>query len=107
MHCVYFVQCPNSGAIKIGTSKSLSSRLYALSRNFPNGMLLLGALEVYPNTRKDAFAQEAEWHRRFDEDCIDGEWFVATRALRDAITASRDMHLPYINDLVRRYSLTW
>ena len=87
MNQVYFVR-DETGAIKIGSTHNLSARLKALDASVPNGLELLGTIQT--ETRRDAYALEAQWHREFAAARLNGEWFVSTRALRDAIEANRD-----------------
>lgn len=76
------------GAIKIGSTGNLSSRLKTLDAGTPNGLELLG--RIITLTRRDAHALERQWHKTFAEARINGEWFISTRALRDAIEENKD-----------------
>jgi hypothetical protein len=106
MHFVYFAQSHRSRAIKIGCSSNLELRLQTLDGYTAGGIGLLGAIEVYPATKQDAFALETRWHHEFCLANISGEWFRPVERLRQAIKAHRDSST-YIDTMYRRYPLHW
>jgi hypothetical protein len=61
----YFIQSSESGAIKIGTSSVVSSRLTALQTANPHKLVLLGV----------SAESERVLHREFASDRLAGEWF--------------------------------
>jgi hypothetical protein len=107
MYCVYFLQSLKSRAIKIGCTGDIASRLHTLDGYVAGGIRLLGAIAVYPDTRQEAFNQEANWHNTFASTCINGEWFRPAYPLRSAIKASSDTHVELINQMRDKHTLAW
>lgn len=78
--CVYFVQCQKTGWIKIGTSKSVVSRVLGLrSGRLP--VIVLGLVHGDTTT-------EREIHRQFRNDRHFGEWFLPSEQLLEFIKDS-------------------
>lgn len=67
VNVIYFVRAEN-GPIKIGTTGRLEWRLRSLRGQSPVPLELLGSV---PGNRAD----EHEFHRRFAEHRLHGEWF--------------------------------
>lgn len=78
-YAVYFIQEGASGPIKIGFTKNISSRFEALQVANPRPLRILGII------RTNDTKLEKVWHERFAADCVIGEWFKPTSALREAI----------------------
>lgn len=75
---VYFIRAGRTNALKIGWAKDPQSRLEALQTGSPHQLHLVGYM---PGT----VADEGEWHGRFRDARIRGEWFTLGGDLRDAI----------------------
>ncbi len=66
---VYFIRDEASSAVKIGwTANNVASRLSAIQTGNPNELTLLGVMDGDEATERD-------WHSRYVEDRIRGEWF--------------------------------
>jgi hypothetical protein len=71
---VYFIQCGESGPIKIGNTKvAIEDRIYQIQVNCPFELNLLRVL--------NGNYTESEIHMRFEEDRIRGEWFKPSQKL--------------------------
>jgi hypothetical protein len=77
---IYFIQGIDGGPVKIGytSSSDAQSRLASIQTGSPVKLIVRATL---PGNVID----EAEWHRRFAEHRLSGEWFRATNGLADAI----------------------
>jgi hypothetical protein len=71
---VYFIQESGIGAVKIGVTKKLKSRLHMLRVNSPHEMVVLA--HVPGDERLERYL-----HDRFCDSCIRGEWFRPTPEL--------------------------
>lgn len=75
---VYFIECDQLNAIKIGTTKWIRLRLHDLQVGCPAALYVRGAVLGGPR-------EEALIHRLFDDLSIRGEWFTAAPRLRQFI----------------------
>lgn len=75
---LYFIEAVDSGFIKIGRSLNPELRLKQLEAGSPNQLVILGKVS-------GGSELEAELHKRFSAHRERGEWFRATRELRDFI----------------------
>lgn len=75
---VYFIRAGRTNAVKIGYAKDPEARQRELQCASPHALHMLGYM---PGTSFD----EAEWHGRFADERIRGEWFTLSSALRSAI----------------------
>ena len=78
---VYFIQIGDDGPIKIGyvtNSSGTSNRFEALQSANP---YVLRLLRVIPGTKQT----EQEWHEKYKDVNIRGEWFEPSKELVDAI----------------------
>lgn len=73
---IYFILDRTAGAIKIGFSKDVKSRLSALQVSSATKLELLGSM---PGTERE----EQRLHLRFER--LSGEWFTVTHKLLDFI----------------------
>ena len=65
---VYFVEAPDLGLIKIGSSGNVEQRIAALIRNGPAELTRIGVISGGPKL-------ELELHQRFARHRVRGEWF--------------------------------
>lgn len=79
---VYFVQCRETGVIKIGTSTDVSRRVAVLASQSNRDLQLLG-------TRSGGRAEERRLHRKFSKLRLRGEWFRETPELLAEIHGDR------------------
>lgn len=77
---VYFVLDPRARLIKIGRTGDLDMRLGALRSAHHPFLLLVGTVE-------DGAMSEPDWHRRFADSRVSGEWFSMTPAIRSELSA--------------------
>lgn len=85
MEIVYFIQAVNGGPIKIGrTFTSVDSRLAGLQTGNPAELRVVGMIQG---------ASESELHAKFAKERLRGEWFTASKRLRDFVAkhASNDL----------------
>jgi hypothetical protein len=75
---VYFVRDDAAGAVKIGWTRQLASRLAALQTASANRLVLLGRIP-------GSLADEAALHQRFAGHRVRGEWFRADPELLAAV----------------------
>lgn len=73
---VYFVECQETGRIKIGQSQEPERRLYDLRCASPTELELLGTTEG---------VSEVALHDEFSADWLHGEWFAPSEALHARI----------------------
>jgi hypothetical protein len=66
---VYFIQSPNGGPIKIGTTKQLKTRLWSLSKEAGERLRVLAVMEGH-------CPEERLIHRCFAHLRVSGEWFT-------------------------------
>jgi hypothetical protein len=68
--CVYFVKSHYSSFIKIGKTINLKDRVNSISKNCPNGVILLGFIctSLYSQI-------ELNLHQKFKDYRCNGEWF--------------------------------
>lgn len=78
---IYFVQAEGGGPIKIGHAFDVAKRLSELQIGAPQALQVIATT---PGTR----ATEDEFHRRFADDRLHGEWFESTPRLRSFIIAA-------------------
>ena len=83
---VYFVRVA-SGPIKIGVSDDVPSRVNAIRVANHEEVTLLGAVAGSLQTEDD-------WHARFADERIRGEWFRGSAAMLAAIAEATAMPLP-------------
>lgn len=81
MNVVYFLQHPEDGYIKIGTTHHLERRAYKLRGEYGCNLTFLGAHE-------GGFEKERELHSRFGSDWRFGEWFRPSNELKAYIAAN-------------------
>lgn len=74
---IYFIRA-ESGPIKIGRANNPVSRYFSLQTAHWEKLILLGCISGGP-------AQEREWHNRFEEARIRGEWFKPRKGLQGAV----------------------
>jgi hypothetical protein len=70
-HVIYFVQSPDNGLIKIGTTLALRQRLLGLRSMCP---VRLDLVWFYPGDK----SEEQQLHGVFDDSRAHGEWFRPT-----------------------------
>jgi hypothetical protein len=75
---VYFVEAIGAGVVKIGTTKSINTRLATLRVSSPHHLKLIGTI---PGGR----ALERRLHKRYSQDRKAGEWFNYTAILASDI----------------------
>ncbi len=75
---VYFIQSGETGPFKIGWSQNVERRLAELQVANPSQLFLRG---MVPGTMES----EQEFHRRFQEAHVTGEWFQNSVELRDFV----------------------
>jgi hypothetical protein len=80
---VYFVQESGAGAIKIGTTKNVSTRVREMAVGTPHLLAVLAVIEGNRNT-------EQALHRRFRHARIRGEWFRPVPELLDYIASIKN-----------------
>ncbi len=68
---VYFIQCEETKAVKIGTSRDPEKRLLQLQTASPGKLTILGTV---PGNKY----REAELHNRFADRHVRGEWYSVT-----------------------------
>jgi hypothetical protein len=78
---VYFVTCRKANAVKIGSSLDPWSRLKAIQTGCPLPITLEAVL---PGNHEEEFA----FHRRFEDDRMQGEWFTITEMIEAIIAAN-------------------
>lgn len=78
MSVVYFLQCGDSGPIKIGRAIDVARRMEMLQTGCPYVLQLLGTLD-------DEEFPEHELHARFADLRLRGEWFHPAKSLLDFI----------------------
>lgn len=77
---VYFIQEGHDGPVKIGQTKGWAGhRVTAMQCGNHRRLQVLGIIENQPASA------EADWHVRFAEVRLSGEWFMPTAALIDAV----------------------
>lgn len=77
---VYFIRAGRTNSVKIGYAKNVEKRLATHQTSSPHKLELIGFL---PGT----IADESDWHDRFRDHRIRGEWFELAMDLRCAINA--------------------
>jgi hypothetical protein len=75
---VYFVQMGDDGPIKIGFATDVQARITTLQTSSPHELVLR---KVVPGT----VAKEREFHQRFAQTRLKGEWFKPSSALSEVI----------------------
>lgn len=84
---VYFLsQVGGEDSVKIGYSANPWARAADLATASPNGVLFIGCIRGGPDT-------ETEWHHRFADCRLNGEWFRKSPELEEAINAVVDPSL--------------
>ena len=73
---IYFIRAPN--AVKIGMAKDPNRRLMVLQTSHPDELELVA-------TREGGRALEAEYHARYAEHRVRGEWFEPAPAILSEI----------------------
>ncbi len=84
---VYFVTCRDANAVKIGSSLDPYSRLTEIQWGCP----LVLALEA---VQDGGFEEEFQFHRRFEDVRIRGEWFTITPMIEAIMEASPALPAP-------------
>jgi adenine deaminase len=79
---VYFIQEGVRGAIKIGWANDPAARMASLQTANPRRLRALGLISGGPY-------DEMNWHMRFKDTRLSGEWFKRTNELVAAIKAER------------------
>jgi hypothetical protein len=69
---VYFIQ-KNSGAVKIGVSSDLESRIKTLQTGNSEQLKIIAKLPF--TSRKQAYDFEKFLHKKFEKHKLSGEWF--------------------------------
>lgn len=75
---IYFLHCPETKTLKIGTSSNTTVRVRSIAAGMPFPLTLLGVID-------GSFQMEADLHRRFADQRLNGEWFRATDELLAAV----------------------
>lgn len=97
---LYFIQAGSAGPIKIGfTTGDYAKRLATLQVGNAEELVSLAALENYPDTEKD-------WHIRFADLRIRGEWFLPARKLTTAVSEAVATHRPPADRLANASEVT-
>lgn len=81
MSVVYFIECAETGLVKIGTAHCVAARLASLQTGSAADLRLLG-------TSPGGLSAERELHRRFVGQRVRGEWFKLNASLSEVIAAS-------------------
>ena len=79
---VYFLS--DGSAVKIGCAGDVTQRVRGLRAGAAHGLELLGVVAC----SADKHRIEKQWHRRFADLRLGGEWFRLTDELREAIRAA-------------------
>jgi hypothetical protein len=79
---VYFLQAQDSGAIKIGSSKCITTRAYEIQTSNHEQLTILGVIDVVGSPRGRL---ERSLHRQFEGARIRNEWFRPTPELLQLI----------------------
>lgn len=82
--CVYFVQCTNGGAIKIGVASDLARRLRDLQAMNPYDLVIIGAIPG------GGYKLERQLHKKFEKFHIHHEWFQPDEELLQFIANLED-----------------
>ena len=86
---IYFIQAECSRAIKIGKANDPKSRLATFRTSAPEPLVLLGAVE-------GDYAEEAEYHRRFERYRLHGEWFGGEDLEAEVLSAIASANDPHV-----------
>jgi hypothetical protein len=86
---VYFITCREANAVKIGSSLEPHARLREVQWGCP---LELKLEAVLPGSS----AQEFQFHRRFADDRIRGEWFTITDMIEAVMAANPPGPAPHV-----------
>lgn len=79
---VYFLFERKHKAVKIGTTETLEKRIKSIERCCPIKLILL-------RTIPGDYRKEAEWHKFFAKNRLNGEWFEATPLLLKSIKSGK------------------
>lgn len=77
---IYFIQGKSGGAVKIGYTKDVFSRLKALQTGYPDTLIIRCCIPGSPDT-------ESGYHEMFKEERLKGEWFTPSERLMKKIDA--------------------
>lgn len=93
---VYFFFSDETERVKIGIAADPWARLASLQTGCPEELGLLGFI----NAPGSAQQLEREWHARFRQDRVRGEWFALTPELMDAILLEASQDWEWLEALV-------
>lgn len=99
---VYFILSSETNRMKIGIAADPWERLDTLRTGSPEELLLVAFI---PAT--DARCMEREWHDRFAEDRLRGEWFNATLGLAQAVLTEASRDWDHLKRATGRYRGLW
>lgn len=88
---VYFIQGENGGAIKIGYTKNIESRLHTLQTSYPDALKVLCLI---PGSTKI----ETNYHDKFKDIRLNGEWFKPDKEIFDEIEILKEKYPHVVGD---------
>lgn len=94
---IYFIQSELGGAIKIGYSGNIKSRLASLQTGYPDKLNILGSM---PGTAQE----EKRIHNKLKESSLRGEWFNPTIEVMEVLSIINDLSIKrvkFINEIMK------
>lgn len=88
---IYFIQGENGGAIKIGFTKNIESRLKTLQTSYPD---ILKVLCLIPGNE----SKERKLHEKFYDIKLNGEWFKPTEKIFKEIEELKTKYPQQVGD---------